>query len=157
MTEPLHISQARSAADMIAVRALFVEYAEAIQVDLCFQQFDQELETLPGRYAPPAGELLLAYAGEAPAGCVGMRDLGKGIAEMKRLFVRPAYRSARLGRRLVEQIIKLAKERGYQRMRLDTLASMESAIGLYESLGFVEIESYCHNPIVGTRYFELSL
>lgn len=157
MTEPLRISQARSAADMIAVRELFVEYAEAIQVDLCFQQFDEELEKLPGRNAPPAGELLLAYAGEDLAGCVGMRDLGEGIAEMKRLFVRPAYRSARLGRRLVEQVIKVAKERGYQRMRLDTLASMESAIGLYRSLGFVEIESYCHNPIVGARYFEVSL
>jgi len=76
---------------------------------------------------------------------------------MKRLFVRPAYRSARLGWRLVEQIIKVAKERGYQRMRLDTLASLESAIGLYLSLGFVEIKSYCHDPIVGARYFELSL
>ncbi len=156
MTEPLRISLARSAGDMIAVRELFVEYAAAIQIDLGFQQFDEELVTLPGRSAPPAGELLLAFSGEDPAGCVGMRDLGEGMAEMKRLFVRPAYRSARLGRRLGERIIELAKERGYQRMRLDTLASMESAIGLYRSLGFVEIESYCHNPIVGARYFELS-
>ncbi len=100
MTEPLRISLARSAADMIAVRELFVEYAAAIQIDLGFQQFDEELVTLPGRYAPPASELLLAFSGEDPAGCVGMRDLGESTAEMKRLFVRPAYRSARLGRQL---------------------------------------------------------
>ncbi len=156
MTEPLRISLARSAADMIAVRELFVEYAAAIQIDLGFQQFDEELVTLPGRYAPPAGELLLAFSGEDPAGCVGMRDLGESTAEMKRLFVRPAYRSARLGRQLGERIIELAKERGYQRMRLDTPASMESAIGLYWSLGFIEIEGYCHNPVAGARYFELS-
>jgi ribosomal protein S18 acetylase RimI-like enzyme len=139
-----------------AVRALFEEYAAGIGVDLGFQGFDRELAELPGEYAPPAGRLLLALAPE-PAGCVALRPYEPGVCEMKRLFVRPAYRSTGLGRRLAEAIVAAGREAGYDRMRLDTLPTMDAARALYRSLGFVEIDAYRFNPVHGTTYFELPL
>jgi GNAT superfamily N-acetyltransferase len=139
-----------------AVRAPFEEYAAGVGVDLGFQGFDRELAELPGEYAPPAGRLLLALAPE-PAGCVALRPYEPGVCEMKRLFVRPAYRSTGLGRRLAEAIIAAGREAGYDRMRLDTLPTMQSARALYCSLGFVEIDAYRFNPVHGTTYFELPL
>ena len=143
--------------EMALVRALFVEYAGELGVDLCFQGFDEELATLPGAYAAPAGLLLLAVDGDEAVGCVGLRPLGEDTCEMKRLYLRGAARGSRLGRRLAEAVIDQARRIGYERMRLDTLPSMTAAIALYRALGFVEIAPYRHNPVPGAIYFELRL
>jgi ribosomal protein S18 acetylase RimI-like enzyme len=145
---------ARSAADLATVAALFRDYADGLGVDLAFQGFAAELAALPGRYAPPAGELLLALeAAGAALGCVGLRPLSDdGVCEMKRLYVRPAGRRLGVGNRLVAAIIAAAEERGYAEMRLDSLPSMTAAIALYRRFGFAEIPAYCYNPVPGTLY-----
>jgi ribosomal protein S18 acetylase RimI-like enzyme len=143
--------------DMAAVRELFREYQRELGVDLGFQDFDAELAGLPGAYAPPRGRLLLArQAGEA-AGCVAMRPLAADQCEMKRLYVRPAFRAARLGLLLAERLISEAGALGYRRMCLDTLPSMARAQRLYESLGFRDIAPYRPNPVPGALYLELAL
>ena len=142
---------------LATVRELFIEYAQAIAVDLCFQDFERELTELPGRYAPPAGSLLLALDGANAAGCVALRNIGDGICEMKRLYVRPAFRGKGLGRALASDIIAAAKQIGYERMRLDTLSSMKEAIALYQSLGFRRIAPYYDNPNRGAVFMELDL
>ena len=139
------------------VRALFEEYAAALGVDLGFQDFDRELAELPGEYVPPGGRLLLALDEGNPAGCVALRPFEPGVCEMKRLYVRSAFRGTGLGRLLAERIVGAGRDAGYERMRLDTLPAMAAARRLYESLGFVEIEAYRPNPIHGTTYFELAL
>jgi len=139
------------------VRTLFREYADVIEVDLCFQDFDRELAGLPGKYAPPTGRLILALEGAEPAGCIALRAIGDGICEMKRLYVRPQFRRQRLGRRLAEAILAAAREEKYELMRLDTLQSMHEAIALYESLGFQRIPAYYNNPISDAVFLELAL
>lgn len=150
--------RAATAADIPIVRQLFGEYARSLDFQLCFQSFDDELATLPGKYAPPTGRLLLLETAGAAAGCIALRGLDETICEMKRLWVRPQLRSQHLGRRLAEQLIVEAREIGYERMRLDTIgATMTAAVSLYRSLGFVEIPPYYENPIAGALFLELDL
>lgn len=152
------IVQATTADQIAAARALFREYEADIRIDLCFQSFQEELDTLPGRYAPPRGTILLLVNGEEFVGCVALRPLEDDACEMKRLYVRPSARGTGAGRRLVEAIIREARDRRYRVMRLDTLpGKMDSAIALYRSLGFREIPSYNANPYPGVKFFELTL
>jgi ribosomal protein S18 acetylase RimI-like enzyme len=159
------IRPAMTPGDIPTVRALFEEYAASLGFDLCFQGFAAEVAGLPGDYAPPGGCLLLAIemgaaAGAAagrPVGCIALRRLEAGICEMKRLFARPEARGAGIGRRLAEAVIAEARARGYAKMRLDTLPSMERARALYAALGFRSIPPYRHNPIPGADYLELDL
>ena len=151
------LRDAVSAADMATARELFLEYQADIGVDLCFQGFQEELATLPGAYARPSGRLLLAEDGSGVLGCVGLRALQGGDAEMKRLYVRPAARGTHLGRRLVSTVLDEARAAGYRRVLLDTLPTMHEAIALYRSLGFTEVAPYCHNPVCGTLYLALEL
>ena len=142
-------------------RALFAEYAQALGIDLCFQNFDAELAGLPGDYAPPHGALLLAFVDGELAGCGGFRPLGDvdyaNACEMKRLYVRRAFRRFGLGRLLAQALIDSAVQAGHSVMLLDTLDDMESARGLYETLGFVEVPPYYYNPIPGAHYLKVDL
>jgi ribosomal protein S18 acetylase RimI-like enzyme len=143
--------------DLDAARQLFCDYAAALGIDLEFQGFSRELAELPGAYAPPHGALLLARGDELVLGCVALRRLDDGICEMKRLYVVPAGRGERLGRRLAEAIIERARSLGYRSMRLDTLRSMAAARTLYQALGFRRIAAYCHNPLPDPEFYELDL
>jgi len=139
------------------IRELFREYAQTIGTDLEYQGFTRELEALPGPYVPPKGALLLAQVGADAAGCVGLRPLESEMGEMKRLYVRPAYRKFGLGQRLVEAVVDAARAAGHRELRLDTLPSMGSAQALYRRLGFVEIPPYNSAHLPGTRFYALKL
>jgi len=143
--------------DLQDVRSLFEEYVTSLNFDLAFQNFEKELTGLPGDYAPPEGRLLLAIYDNQPAGCVALRKLQDGIYEMKRLYVKPQLRGLHIGRTLAEAIITQARQIGYRKMRLDTAPSMQVAQTLYQSLGFVDIDAYCYNPLSGARFMELKL
>jgi GNAT superfamily N-acetyltransferase len=143
--------------NLLHVRKLFLAYAEWIEVDLSFQNFNEEFENLPGDYTPPEGSLLLALYDGRPAGCVALRRLEDYICEMKRLFVSLDLHGLGIGKRLAIEIIAEAKRLGYTRMRLDTMAKMKSAQKLYYSLGFKEIEPYRYNPVEATVFMELEL
>ncbi|MES2583774.1 MAG: GNAT family N-acetyltransferase [Pseudomonadota bacterium] len=150
-----------SASELDAVRSLFVEYAGTLNVDLCFQNFNTELATLPGEYAAPRGGLLLATVDGELAGCCAMRPLDAvdypNACEMKRLYVRPAYRGLQLGRTLAENILETARVAGYDCILLDTLNDMEAARALYQELGFEDIPPYYYNPIAGAHYLKAEL
>jgi len=138
-------------------RRLFREYEQFLAVDLCFQNFEEELAGLPGKYAAPEGALLIAIDGQESAGCVALRKLEDGVCEMKRLFIRPVYRKQGLGRVLARRIIEEAGLLGYKWMRLDTLERLTEAMRLYESLGFRRINPYYENPLPDVVYWELKL
>src|ERR1700683_4231025 len=152
------LQQAATPAQIAQARELFLEYAQSLGFSLCFQNFDQELAGLPGDYAPPDGRLLLVeYEGQL-AGCVALHKLDTGVCEMKRLYLRPAFRGKGLGRALAERIILEARQIGYRRMRLDTVEPMmKDAVAMYRRLGFKETAPYRPNPIVGAMYMELEL
>ena len=151
------ISPAGTPEQIEQVRRLFREYAEATGACECFQGFAREVANLPGPYGLPTGQLMLAERDGRSAGCVALRKLDDGISEMKRLYVRPAFRGRNLGRQLAEAIIKEARRIGYRAMRLDTLPSMVAARALYQSLGFRAIPRYNDNPAAGVIYLELRL
>ena len=154
----MRIFHATSTDDIQRARTLFEEYATGLGFSLCFQNFDQELANLPGDYAAPDGRLLLAQEDGELAGCIAMRKLGDDACEMKRLFLRPAYRGQGLGKLLVDSIIDEARKLGYTYMRLDTIPGpMDKAIALYRSIGFVEIAPYCENPVEGAKFMQLDL
>lgn len=147
--------------DFDAVRGIFREYADSLGIDLCFQGFEEELASLPGDYAMPRGALLLASVDGTLAGCCALRPLDTAdypnASEMKRLYVRPAYRGLGLGRQLAEAILDAARVSGYDHVLLDTLDDMEAARTLYEDLGFEEVPPYYHNPIAGAHYLMATL
>ncbi|HUP28970.1 MAG TPA: GNAT family N-acetyltransferase [Usitatibacter sp.] len=151
------IAEAVDPRQVAECRALFVEYQQALGVSLCFQDFDAELAGLPGDYAAPRGRLYLARDGDRAAGCVALRPQGARDGELKRLYVRPAYRGTGLGRTLTLRAIDTARAIGYQRLVLDTLPMMGAAQRLYADLGFMDIGPYTHNPVPGARFLALDL
>lgn len=156
-TTPIRVRAAASAADYSSVRELFVEYAQGLGFRLCFQDFDRELNSVPGAYAPPAGVLLLAEVGEESVGCVGLIRADDETCEVRRLYLRPAYRGHGLGRALVDALLAEARRIGYHRARLHTLGTMVAAQNLYRTAGFVEIPPYDDSPVCGAMYMTLSL
>ena len=157
----IELRRPTTAADLASTVEIFREYAASLDVDLCFQDFDAELASLPGEYAPPRGHLLLAFVNGELAGCGALRpfaDAEDGNAcEMKRLYVRPGFRGVGLGRILAKELFDEARRVGYSTMLLDTLDDMEAARELYASLGFVEIPPYYYNPIPGAHYLKAEL
>lgn len=143
------------------MRSIFREYADGLQVDLCFQGFEAELAELPGEYSEPRGALLMAQIDDKLAGCCALRPLDAvnypNACEMKRLYVRPAFRRSGVGRQLVEAILDCARQAGYDCVLLDTLNEMETARALYQDLGFEEIPPYYHSPIEGAHYLKVDL
>lgn len=145
--------RAAEASEMEAVRALFREYQQHLGIDLCFQSFEEELASLPGRYV---GIWFAEVDGEL-AGVVALRPWGEGIGEMKRLFVRPLFQRHGLGKALAETVVLAARQAGYRALRLDTLPAMTAAVTMYRQMGFREIEPYTVNPVPGALFLELSL
>ena len=153
----MNISQATFAKEIAAVRQLFEEYAGSLDVDLSYQGFASEVAELPGAYAPPRGRLLIATDEGTSTGCVALRPINRKTCEMKRLFVRPERQGLGLGRMLVAEVITEARRIGYNTVLLDTLPSMQSALRLYERLGFVRRPAYYNTPIEGNVFMELHL
>ncbi len=154
----IEIIRAQTPEHIEAARGLFREYESWFGMKLCFQNFDEEVAGLPGKYAAPDGRLFLAFADENLAGCIALRKLEEGICEMKRLFVRDDFRGCKIGIALIEKIIEEARAIGYEKMRLDTFPSkMGKAVNLYESYGFYEIPPYYHNPFGETLFMEKDL
>jgi GNAT superfamily N-acetyltransferase len=153
----LRVKSATSMRELEQIRDLFIDYSYSLGFDLSFQNFERELNELPGDYSPPSGRLLLGFHDSDPVGCVALRRISEEICEMKRLFVRPQCRGLGLGRVLAMKVIEDACGMGYRRMRLDTVPTMQTAIALYVSLGFKEIEPYRYNPIKGAKFMELHL
>jgi putative acetyltransferase len=153
----IRITEARWPEDRDTVLSLFREYVSSLAEDISFQNVVDELSTLPGKYARPGGVVLIARDGDEPAGAIAYRMFEPGVAEMKRLYVRPAFRGRGLARDLANELIDDARVRGYRTMLLDTLASMSAARALYRDLGFAAVEPYYDNPLPGVMYMALEL
>lgn len=138
------------------VRKIFIEYAEYLKIDLCFQHFEEELQSLSTVYATPKGCIILAKINQEIVGCVALKPIEDGVCEMKRLYVKPTARGHKVGRKLVEELISFAQKANYQTMKLDTLTSLTEAIALYRSFGFKETSAYVYNPLDEVLYFELT-
>ena len=160
-TTSIALSSVRSGQALIDIRQLFQDYQADLGIDLCFQGFEQELQSLPGDYAEPSGGLFLAQVNGQAAGCCAFRPLVNSdhlnACEMKRLFVRQGFRGHGLGRQLVDAVVTAAQQAGYTTMLLDTLSDMEAARALYQDIGFEETDPYYHNPIAGAHYLKLDL
>ncbi len=158
MNDDIRLTHVQSGSALEDIRSLFLEYARGLNFNLCFQNFDRELEELPGAYGLPHGRLILCEVDGRPAGCIAVKPLEAGVCELKRLFVRPEFRRRKLGLKLTQRIIEEARSIGYTVMRLDTIrGTMDNAIALYECVGFREIPAYYHNPIPNAFYMELHL
>ena len=153
----IEIRPADLAHDLPRVRQLFREYAQSLQVDLCFQDFEAELASLPGKYSPPHGRLLLAWNADQAIGCIALRPIDGSTCEMKRLYVQPQARGHQLGKRLVERICQEASGAGYRHICLDTLPTMTSAIQIYQAMGFKTIGPYVFNPVQGALFLGLEI
>jgi putative acetyltransferase len=138
-------------------RILFLQYAESLDLDLGFQDFPTELKAIDKQYSKPTGALLLAYKNSIPVGCVGIRKFDEDTAELKRMYVQTEYRKYKIGMKLLERIVEIAKELNYKSIRLDTLPTMSNAQRLYRSFGFSEIPPYRFNPVNGTVFMEKKL
>ena len=158
---PVELSMPQSATEWEAAEGILREYGDSLGIDLSFQGFESELHSLPGAYAAPRGTLLLAWVDGELAGCCALRPLDDvdtvNAAEMKRLYVRPAFRRFGLGRLLAEAVLDAARQIGYSSVLLDTLDDMEAARALYEELGFIEVPPYYHSPIAGSHYLRVDL
>lgn len=155
--EPMQLDVVQDGPGLALIRELFVKYQKSLSIDLCFQGFDEELRTLPGRYALPAGRLYLGTVVHVPAACAGLRPLVPDVCEIKRLFVVPRFRARGFARTLMVRAIGDACALGYTQMVLDTLPQMALAQALYYSLGFSDIDAYTDNPIAGARFMRLWL
>ena len=153
----IEIRPAKLLEEVPLVRQLFREYADALGIDLCFQDFETELASLPGKYTPPQGRLILAWVDGEAAGSVALRPIDGETCEMKRLYMKPQFRRHHLGRLLAERVCREAREAGYRKICLDTLPSMSSATQLYATLGFQPVEPYVFNPIEGAIFLGLNL
>lgn len=154
----VEIREAENEHDVKLAAELFREYERWLDMDLCFQSFEEELSSLPGKYSPPEGRLFVAFVNGTPAGCIALRKLEEGICEMKRLYLNESARGLGIGRSLIEKLIREAREIGYKRMRLDTFPpKMGKAVSLYEAYGFRPIPAYYDNPHDGVLYMELDL
>jgi putative acetyltransferase len=158
MNNAIRMTHVQDGPKLEDIRALFLEYAQALNFNLCFQNFENELRELPGAYGMPLGRLILCEVDREAAACVALKPLEQGACEMKRLFVRPAFRGKQLGEALVQRVTDEARTIGYSRIRLDTIkGTMDHAIALYLRLGFREIAPYYENPIPNACYLELKL
>ena len=144
--------------ELDVIRDLFREYEKELNEDICFQSFDDELKDPLKKYGPPSGDLILAYWEDEIAGCIALTGLKERcVCEMKRLFVKPSFRKNKIGRILVEELLTSAKERNYEKMRLDTFSKLQAAVHLYEQFGFENISAYYNNPLPGVIYMEKTL
>lgn len=157
MEQNLNITIAKTEKEFSQAKVLFLEYSKELDVDLCFQGFEQELEEIAVQYNKPSGVLLLLQNGSLNVGCVGLRKVEDGISEMKRMYIRKEFRGKGWSKKLIGELLKHARSMKYTSIRLDTLPQMKEAISLYISVGFKEIKPYRHNPVEGTKYMELTL
>lgn len=157
MNEKITIYNPTTNKDLEEVKKIFTEYQEYLNVDLCFQSFDFELNNLNSIYKSPKGTIILAKIDDEIAGCIALKPIEEGNCEMKRLYVKPEFRKTGLGRKLIDEVLEFAKNSGYEKIKLDTLKKLKAAINLYQQYGFIETKPYVYNPLSDVLYFEKTL